>query len=367
MDILELIGTVRRHIIMIVCLTFICFALSVVAAFRMQKIYESSSTLIVQQQGGLSLGSAGALLGFPSQSQQGLSPDYIKLIATSDTIARTVIERLDLGKNENFAKTGDGEEELLKAFRRNLKVDTGIMSVKVSFASPDPKLAAAAANETADQTAQYIKNSAIRDYEDYQKVLVMYQDQLMDMETKIKNYEQKHGVVQIDAQFSQAIEEAAQYQIQTFEKQSELESLSTLLDNTTDLDLWTQTRQRMEGLKNEIRILKAKTDEIDGAMNAVPEMKLEYMNMLRDQKTITLKMAAIDTQRDLSLFETERSNKKLRVLDRAYPSKWPSRPKKKLIAAIGFALGLFMSFSLSFLIELLKAAPAPETNETAGA
>lgn len=349
---------------MIAIVTIICGGIATVRAFMSPRVYESTSVLLIQQQSGVSLGAAGALLGFPSVAQQGLSTDFAKVIATSETIALKVIDNLKLRENPKFAVPDDDDDDLLRRFDKNLKVEIESITVKITFASLDSKLAAATANEIAAQIINYIKDAAMKNFEEYNKMLDMYHEQLKNVELKIKEYEKTHGVVQIDAQLANAIETAAMYKLRTAERQTELESLAAIIEHTTNLDLWTQTSQRMEALKDEIRFYKAKNVEIENQMRTAPQLKLEYMELLREQKMISLKLATIDSQRDMSLFETERMAGKMRILDPARAPKMPSRPKKKLIVAFGLAFGLFASTSFAFARQLLKSAASADSSSS---
>jgi uncharacterized protein involved in exopolysaccharide biosynthesis len=367
MDILEVIRTVKKHISLVVVMTLVCAAISTALALLLPRAYESTAVVILQQQGGgISLGSAASLLGLPT-SPQGISTDLLKVIASSDSIATNVIDKLGLRKNKNFSKPEDDNEDLLLRFHKNLKIVADDMTLRITFANPDAGLATSVANEIAAQSVEYIKDTSVRNFNDYNRMLEMYQEQLKGVELKIKNYEKLHGVVQMDAQLSSAIETAALYQQRTVEAQTELESLAAVIENTTDLNLWTSTTQRMEALKDEIRLYKAKAIELEGAMRSAPEVKREYVELLRDQKTISLKLATVDSQRDLSLFDTERLSEKMRILDKAYPSKSSARPKRKLIVAFGLAFGLFSSMSLAFLIEMLKVGATQNTDGASSA
>lgn len=360
MDIADIIKTFRKNIAMIAIVTIVCGGLAAARAFLSPRIYESTAVMLIQQQSGISLGAASALLGIPSMAQQGLSPEFVKVIATSKTIASNVIDNLDLRNNPKFASDGDDDDKLLKRFSKNLKVEPELMTVRITFAGVDSKLAAAAANDVAAQTINYVKDAALRNFDDYNKMLEMYHEQLKDIELRIKEYEKLHGVVQIDAQFANAIETAAMYNLNLSERQTELESLAAVIEHTTNLDLWTRTSQRMEALKDEIRFYKAKNIELEKEMRAVPQMKLEYMELLREQKMTSLKLATIDSQRDMSLFESERMSGKMRVLDPATPAKTPARPKKKLIVAFGMAFGIFAATSFAFARQMLRSIAASD-------
>ncbi|HOC93771.1 MAG TPA: Wzz/FepE/Etk N-terminal domain-containing protein [bacterium] len=364
MDISDIVKILKKNIAMIAIVTIVCGGLAAARAFMSPKVYESSAVLLLQQQSGISLGAAGALLGIPSVAQQGLSPEFFRVIATSKTIAFAVIDKLELRNNPHFAASDDDDDDLLMKFNKNLKVEPETITVKITFAGLDPTLAANVANEIAEQTIDFVRKSALKNFEDYDKMLVMYQEQLKNIEMKIKDYEKRHGVIQIEAQMTQAIDTAAMYNLRIAERQTELESLAAVIEHTTNLDLWTQTSQRMEALKDEIRFYKIKNIEIEKEMRSAPQMKLEYMELLREQKMISLKLATIDSQRDMSMFESERLGGKMRILDPATPSKTPARPKKKLIVAFGLAFGLFASTSFAFAGHMLKSAAAADISNS---
>jgi uncharacterized protein involved in exopolysaccharide biosynthesis len=355
MDIIEIIRTVKRYFAMILIVTFLVTAVSTASSFLFRKKYVATAKLVTSQKNMSDFGNAGGLLGVVTGSQQGLTVVYMKDIAVSDAIARKVIEELKLAQKSDLSGPELDDEDRLSIFHGNLNVMIpDDYTVTISYVSSDPRLSSEVSNEVAEQTTGYAKNIAMEDYEQYKNVVMLYRKQLRELEIRIKVYEERHGLFKIDDQLSKTIEDLSKYKMQIVEKQSELESLQKLLDNTTDIYLWTGTRQRIASLKEEIRVINSNISAFDTYMKTMPEMKREYAEMLRDQNTISLKLAAADLQQDMKKLDSERVEHRFRVLDAAYPSKWQVWPRKKFFAAVGFATGFVLSLIIAFVKDTMK-------------
>jgi uncharacterized protein involved in exopolysaccharide biosynthesis len=355
LEIIDIIRVVRRHYVMIIVFTCLMTSVLTAGSLLIKKKYQSTAILITNTRQDYSSVIGGAIPGLVTETQQGLTVVYMNNVATSDAIAEKVIEKLQMAKKSDFADSGIDDEDRLNVFRQDLSVMApDDFTLKISFTCSEPRLSSAVANEVAEQTVEYAKNISMEDYEQYKNVVMLYRSQLRELEIRIKDYEEKHGVFKIEDQLSKSIEAQSNYDMQIVEKQSELESLQKLLDNTTDIYLWTGTRQRIDSLKEEIRVLKSNINIIDKSMKDMPEMKREYAEMLRDQNMITMKLSAADMQLDMRKLDSEQAEHRFRILDAAYPSKWQVWPRKKFFAAMGFSIGLVLSVFIAFVIDTMK-------------
>ena len=98
--------------------------------------------------------------------------------------------------------------------------------------------------------------------------------------------------------------------------------------------------------------LKAKQQEAEGDMSTLSADSVEYMRLLRD-KTITSEVYTnlVKAYENTRIQEAQESMD-IQIIDAANLPRedMPAKPKKKIIAAIGFALGIIISFGYTLYI-----------------
>lgn len=98
--------------------------------------------------------------------------------------------------------------------------------------------------------------------------------------------------------------------------------------------------------------LKAKQQEAEGDMSTLSADSVEYMRLLRD-KTITSEVYTnlVKAYENTRIQEAQESMD-IQIIDAANLPRedMPAKPKKKIIAAIGFALGIIISFGYTLYV-----------------
>ncbi len=185
--------------------------------FRQQRIYEAAARLNIMTRENSEL--------LPSRDNpNSLSPDDLDALALEtqvnvlrgDSLALQVIQKLDLGKRLNVAAPEPGkpalapaldvsrEDALLSSFHRNLTVANvpNTRLIELRFSSTDPRLAAEVVNTLAKV---YIEQNIRSRYESTMEGVVWLQKQLVDLQIKVEQsqeklvkYQKEHSILGLD-------------------------------------------------------------------------------------------------------------------------------------------------------------------------
>ena len=98
--------------------------------------------------------------------------------------------------------------------------------------------------------------------------------------------------------------------------------------------------------------LKAKQQEAEGDMSTLSADSVEYMRLLRDKTTTSEVYTNLVKAYENTRIQEAQESMDIQVIDAANLPRedMPAKPKKKIIAAIGFALGIIISFGYTLYV-----------------
>lgn len=200
----------------------VLFVVVTVVAIRMvqaRAIYEASGKVIINQQTPIRLANEQDAVQYPSNDTQYLETQLNVL--RSEALARRVIAELSLVKRPEFAGAASVPDP---ALRDKLLVDTFLGGlgvellrntriVKVTYSSPDPKLAADIVNTLMDQLVVYTLEARIESTrqarEWLNKRLTELQQKLEETREELVRYSRENEIVELGQNQTIAIERLA--------------------------------------------------------------------------------------------------------------------------------------------------------------
>ena len=101
-----------------------------------------------------------------------------------------------------------------------------------------------------------------------------------------------------------------------------------------------------------LEALKAKQQEVEGNISTLSADSVEYMRLLRDQSITSEVYTNLVKAYENTRIQEAQESMDIQVIDAANLPKedMPAKPNKKLIAAIGFVLGIMISFGYTLYI-----------------
>lgn len=289
---------IRRRWVVISFSTIVVTVVTI-ATFMMAPLYRSEVKLIIE-------GENANVRSAEEASNAGSSIDVFEsylatqiALITSDAIAGKVYEEFQLNEHPRYKKKVGLTRFLQKGFSKDIYIEQvkGSRMITLAVENPDPKLAANLANRLAEV---YAKDNLMR------RALVFIRNQRM-----------------------------ASMNDEFLRLQSKLDSLSNRFG---------PKHPEMIALRNEIRSMARRIEnERTKEKDIMADVPLEDQMLLED---------TLHKIQESSVFSSSRMNN-IGIVDNAYPSESPIKPKKTVSVALGMIAGLFGGFLLAFLVDYL--------------
>ena len=323
-----------------------------------QDTTSSIASAMLGQLGGLS-SVAGSALGLKSPNDM-----YIGLL-NSRTVLDRIIDRFDLMKryNKNLVfpfYREDAREKLVEdVLVATNDANSGLVTVSVE--DKDPKIAADMANAFIDELIRLNRGLALADVARrrlfYEEQLKGVKGTLVKAEDELRRFQEKTGVLQVDAQAQAVIEGDAELRAQIAAKEVELKVMKTYM--TVQNPDMQKVEESLRGMKLQLAKIEAKNGA--GAdplmpMGRMPSVGVEYVRKLRDLKFNETLYELLLKQFELSKMDEARDASVIQVVDRAVVPEKAAKPKRiLLIAAAGF-VGFFFAVITAFVLEFKEKA-----------
>ncbi len=318
---------------------------------------------INEDSGGFDLGSeAGgltALLGMSVKSGAtafGAAQKYV----TSDSFVDRIIKKLDLIDLYDLSGSKAPVASARKIFRENINLsnDSDSGTMEISYKDIDGALAADIVNEVVSLLDETLKNLStdenVIQKKLLEKELSSTEAKLKDLEERLKKYNQKYGIYDIEAYAKEKATALGDLRSQYLKKVMEIESYRAY-SSIEDPGL-RKLRIERDSLKANIEKLE-KGYSVGGIV--VPSEK-ELPNLVSDYKKISLEYelqsklyTSLAQQYELVKLKTSSIPPKFIVYEKAVPplvKSGPSRGKLCIIVTMAvFFLSIFGAFILEFI------------------
>jgi tyrosine-protein kinase Etk/Wzc len=219
---------------------------------------------------------------------------------------------------------------------------TGILELTMESTSPDSALQTL--NEVANiyvrQNVEQKSAEAQKTLEFLDKQLPQLKEQLEAATTALNDYRTRHGSIDLDIETQGVLAGVVELQTQI-----------TLLQQKRDelRQRFTESHPSVVAIDKQIDRLQGQMDTNDKKIEALPETQQVILRLARDVQVSTELYTAL-----LNNTQTLRVSKagtvgNVRIIDYAVLPDEPIKPKKALIVAVSFILGLILGIALAFI------------------
>lgn len=368
-DLLDLMIVLARRKKMIAGCTIGIGSAALVASLLMTPIYTATTTILPPQQQSNSLtaalGSLGALAGAAGGMSGLKNPNdlYVGMLG-SQTVADRLIKQFDLRQRY--------EQETMVATRKALAGVSAIEAgkdglISVSVDDEDPAFAARLANAYITELKQLNQSLAVTDAAQrrlfFENQLVKIKDDLAKAEVRLKQTQEKTGLLQPDGQVQAIIQAVADVKAQIAAKQVELSAMRNFA--TEQNPDFMRTQQQISAMQKQLaQMERGQPSVADVAVptGKLPESGLAYIRALREMKYQEALFELMSKQFEMAKVDEARDNSLIQVLDVAIPPDHKSKPKRALIVALGLIGGLFLGTLVALLKEQSRNAQLDQNN-----
>lgn len=300
-------------------------------------------------QGGAGLiGLAGGAIGM--KSQVGLFVEIMK----SRTVLDRIVDRFNLLKRYEKRFRQDARNRLLELISAKEDRKSGIIVLTVE--DRDPKMAADMANAFVEELKILKGGLAISEAGQRR---MFFEDQIRQTkaslsraEEEFKGFQQRTGMIQVDAQARAIIEGIARLRAGIAMKEVEAKVLRSYA---------TAENPDLQRVEEEIRALRVELEKVETskgkgsdplmASGRVPEMGMEYLRRLRQLKYNETLFELLSKQYELAKLDEARDAGTIQVIDRAIPPERKSRPQVAVIVSVATVAAFFLSVFFILLVD----------------
>ncbi|MBF0542863.1 MAG: hypothetical protein HQM08_00435 [Candidatus Riflebacteria bacterium] len=383
-DLSEIFQTLWNRKILIIFFSLLLGILSISYSFSITPIYKAEVTFMpVESSSGSrmqailgQLGGLGGLIDVGGGAEKG-GINQFTMILKSRLLASAVIEKhpevieLLFPKSKDESTNGESISQDIAATALSmvvsvnvpLKSDPPALSVEL----PNATMAAVIANSYMDELASYIAQNTFTNArkarlyieEQSQK----YQTELTEAENNLKDFQQEHKLISINAQTESVIKTLGELKAKLITKEMERD---VLLKSTTAnspgvkkvedeivamKDRLQQMEQGTEGFIANLKTedLSNETELMSGSLASAPELILNFYRLKRKVEIAQKVYELLMQQLSMAKITEANESTSFRILDRAVIQKKKIRPQKSSYGIMGTMTGFFISLIFVFI------------------
>lgn len=370
-DLASLFRAVVRRYRLIIGITAAAAVLAVVVSLQLPNYYKAETRVLPSSEKGGNLaaqmmGQAGGLIALAGGSvgvkTQG---ELLMAMTKSRTVLDHMVDRYDLMKLYKLQYRQDARAKLLQSLSAREDRKSGIVFLTVE--DRDPKRAAEMANAFVEEMKTMAGGLAISEAGQRR---MFFEDQLRQTkmslaraEEDVKGFQQRTGMVQVDAQARAIIEGIARLRAGIAAKEVEAKVLRSFA---------TAQNPDLQRVEEEIRALRSELEKLETSKGQgsdplmptgrVPGIGIEYLRKFRQLKYNETLFELLSKQYELAKLDEAKNAVVIQVIDQAIPPERKSRPQRALIVVLATVSGFF----LSVLIVLALDQPWKKSGKSPG-
>lgn len=349
---------------------FIITASATTFALLSPKWYKSTASVLPAQQNDLLSTLSGisnlakgftASKGLAALTGQNTETDRYMAILKSATITDDVISKFELRKE--YEMEDSYYEKVVKAWQSNFELevqDEGNLTISVY--DKNPQKAANIANYLVDKlneiNTRLSVTNAKANREFVEKRYLQNVKDINDLETKMKEFQEKYGVIAVPEQLEATVKSMSEIYVDLYKKEVALNVMEQTygknnpLTKSTSLEV-TELQKKINQL-NEGKDSSQKEVQLIIPFKKAPELGNEYLKIYRNLEIQYKILEFIQPLYEQAKVEEARNTPSVLVLDKAEPADRKARPKGSIYALIGFVLSLIIGYFIVFIKVLLK-------------
>ncbi len=369
-NLLKLLTTLAGRKKTIARFTIAVTLLTVVISLVLPVRYAGTTVILPPQQGqslaNLMMGQLGALAGLGRELGVKSNIELYAAMLRSESVQYGLVRQFKLMELYHSKTMLDARKELDD--RTSLKVQPKQGLIQLSVTDRDPKRAADLANgyvaqlHDLNQRIAFTDNSQRRMF--FEDQLRQAKDNLVDAEQKMKQTQEKTGMLQLDAQSRAIIQTVANLKAQIAGKQVQLQAMrSYATGRNPDYVI---AEQQLAGLQEQLAKLlhnqNLSEGDIEIPTSKVPEAGLAYLHAYRNLRYYEAIYEVIAKQYEAAKLDEAKSVSFAQVIDPATVPEKKSFPKRTIIVICAFLAALVLSSTYVILQEAYSRFVADPAN-----
>ena len=366
-SLLDFISVLVKYRWFVIWFVFIGTVGTTVYALLSPKWYGSTASVFIAERNDMlstisGLGSiakgVGAAKGLAALTGGNDEADKFKAILKSGTVTMDVINKFSLRREYDLEN--DYMDKVLKEWASNLEVEMqeeGNLTITVY--SKEPKKAAEIANylvaKLNEVNSKLSVTNAKANREFVEKRYNQSIDDINNLETAMKSFQQKYGVIAVPQQIEATVKSMSSIYVELYRKEIEYNVVKQTYGE--DHPMVSNTKIEMTELRKKIDMLNSGKDasmqdvKLLIPFKEAPALGNEYLKIYRNLEIQYKILEFIQPLYEQARVEEARNTPSVLVLDYAGPAERKSKPKYSLYLLLGFVVSMLLSFLIVTLVE----------------
>lgn len=369
LSLLDIFSTIWRRKWLIVFLTVLFFAVSLVRALLAPLTYRSECKIIPPQRSGgtgggflAQLGGLADFIGIPT----GITSSRMMLgILRSNSVVDSIIDQFDMMEELSTDSRMKARTAVLGGLETQ---DNGNGIVSIAYISTSPDRAAEMANAFVVAMQRKMQELAITDAQQkrtfFENQLIQAQQELNEAENELIAYQQSKGVIAFESQTGAILSQINDLRKRIASKNVEISAMRSYARQ--DNPKLRVLRSELEAMNRELRKLEEEQQKVDrlgritsgdlfASIGQVPELGIEYQRYMRSVKFATTKYEMMLRQYENAKFTEANDLSTIQILDPAAPPDEKYGPQRRRMVLLGTAAGFVIGIFWAFLAEHINA------------
>jgi len=286
--------------------------------------------------------------------------DKYMAILKSSTMADDVIKKFNLQNEYKF--NNSDYDKVVKEFYSNMELevqDDG--NLTLSIYDKNPQKAADIANYMINKlneiNIKLTTTNAKANREFIQKRYFENVDTINSLESQMKDFQNKYGVVAVPEQIEATVKAMSTIYGDLAQKEIEYNVLKRTYGNNSPIT--TRAQIEVQEINKKINILNTGNPDSKNVnllipFKQAPELAYKYLKIYRDLEIQYKILEIVQPMYEQAKVEEVRNTPSVLVLDKAVPPNRKSKPKVSLYALISFVIALIFALFIVLLRELLN-------------
>jgi uncharacterized protein involved in exopolysaccharide biosynthesis len=369
----DVILIIFKHRMVLFKTVLIITIISILLSLIWPKTYKSTVRFFPPSRA--STGISGLFSSFiqPMITTSDLSSEALIVILQSRTIKEDVIQKF------NFAEVygSDIKEFLIRKLEANILIDeireggfgfNPLTAVEFSFLDKDPQRATDVSKYYIEKTDSMIKSlnkeRAYRSKEIIEKRYLDNIESLNSAENKLKIFQEKNGIFEIESQTKSIINTMAELKAEIIQKEIEIDILRNISSNENTRFI--QLQNEKNAIEKKYIELYMRSESLSGEvvfhpLTELPGLAQKYFSLFREVTVQNKIYEFIYPQYEHAKMQVFMQTQGIQILDPAEFPTYKHKPKRIFIVLSGFMFSLFLSLFIIFIREIINKEKSNNT------
>ncbi|HNV36631.1 MAG: cryptic autophosphorylating protein tyrosine kinase Etk [Spirochaetes bacterium ADurb.Bin110] len=279
-----------------------------------------------------------------------------KVLATSNTTLDRLNEKLDFVGHYKVKEPNVSRIRKLASSNLYAEIDTKSNIFTISFTDKDPAFAKKVVDETvnilSERFAELSGSQAIQQKALLEKRLADVDAAISDLESQVKEFQKKYGVVQVEALATEQITILARLRSELILKEMEIENYKKVA--RINDPMLTQLNNERDSLLAKIKEIETGTgsgSKVMPSQQQLPTIAFEYAKLERDLAVQTELFKILTQQYEVAKFNAAGQEPVFQIIEMAEVPDMKSGPSRSKICIIATIIGFFISILIASIAE----------------